>query len=166
MHLSAKASFDASPERVAAMFADPGFVEAKVRASGAVTQTADVVGTAEGPFTVTTRRQMPTTDVPAQFRALVGGTLEVREVQAWQAPSADLAARQGTIVVEVTGAPVRLTGTIRMTATAASTTSLVLEGDLKASVPFFGSAIEQAIAEAMQGAIRAEERAGAEWLAR
>lgn len=166
MHLSAKASFGASPERVAAMFADLEFVEAKVRASGAVAQTADVVGTATGPFTVTTRRQMPTSDVPAQFRALVGGNLEVREVQAWQAPSVGVDGRHGTIVVEVTGAPVRLTGTVRMTATDAGATTVVIDGDLKASIPFFGSAIEQAIADAMQGAIRAEERAGADWLAR
>ena len=165
MHLSAKASFDASPEQVAAMFADLGFVEKKVRATGAVNQQVDVVGTAEGPFTVTTRRQMPATDVPAQFRALVGGNLEVREVQAWQATAAGSAERHGTIVVEVTGAPVRLTGTLRMRGAVDGTTAVVIDGNLKASIPFFGSAVEQAIAEAMRSAIRAEELAGKAWLA-
>lgn len=165
MHLSAKTSFDASPERVAAMFADLDFIATKVRATGAVAQKADVVGSSVGRFTVTTRRQMPTTDVPAQFRALVGGTLEVREVQAWQAPAEGADARHGTIVVEVTGAPVRLTGTLRMTSDGATTT-VAIDGDLKASIPFFASAVEQVIADAMHGAVRAEERAGATWLAR
>ncbi len=165
MNLSAKASFDASPDRVAAMFADLDFVETKVRATGAVVQRADVVGSAAGPFTVTTRREMPTTDVPAQFRALVGGTLEVREVQAWQAPVDGVDGRSGTIVVEVTGAPVRLTGTMRMSFDGAATI-VVIAGDLKASIPFFSSPVEKAIADAMLGAIRAEERAGAAWLSR
>ncbi len=165
MHLSAQASFDASPDRVAAMFADLQFVETKVRATGAVSQQADVVGSPAGPFTVTTRRQMPATDVPAQFRALVGSTLEVREVQAWQAATEGPDARHGTVVVEVTGAPVRLTGTLRLSSADGAVTTLNLEGDLKASIPFFASAVERAIADAMEGAVRAEERAAADWLA-
>ena len=162
MHLSAQASYQANAARVSAMLADREFVETKVRASGAVAQSIDVAGSNEGAFTITTRRQVPTTDVPAQFRALVGGTLEVREVQAWQAPTAN--GRHGTIAVEVTGAPVRLTGTMRMTESGAASTSVVIDADLKASIPFFGGAVEKAIAEAVHSAIRAEEQAGAAWL--
>lgn len=163
MHLSAQATYDARPDRVSVMFADHDFVESKVLATGATTQSVDIAGTAPGAFTVTTRRQMPTTDVPAQFRALVGGNLEIREVQAWQAASGDV--RHGTLVVEVTGAPVRLTGTLRMIATGAGSTTVTIDADLKASIPFFGGAVEKAIAEAMRSAIRAEESAGAAWLA-
>ncbi|WP_372595156.1 DUF2505 domain-containing protein [Actinotalea sp.] len=164
MHLSAQATYDAGPDRVAVMFADPEFVRIKVLATGATAQTVDVAGTAAGAFTVTTRRQMPTTDVPPQFRALVGGNLEIREVQAWQAASGDT--RHGTIVVEVTGAPVRLTGTMRMTSPRAGVTAMEISADLKASIPFFASAVEKAIADAMHSAIRAEEDAGAAWLSR
>ena len=164
MHLSAQASYQANAAQVAAMLADREFVETKVRASGAVAQTIDVAGVSDGAFTVTTRRQVPTTDVPAQFRTLVGGTLEVREVQAWQAPTTN--GRHGTIVVEVTGAPVRLTGTMRMTESGAASTTVVIDADLKASIPFFGGAVEKAISDAMHGAFGAEERAGVAWLAR
>src|SRR5450756_2213678 len=79
------------------MLADSEFVSAKVRASGALAQSVAVVGTANRAFTVTTRRQMPTTGIPAQLRALIGSTLEVRQVEAWEAPSGD--ERRGTVVV-------------------------------------------------------------------
>ncbi len=164
MHLSAHASYEAGPDRVATMFADPDFVEAKVRATGAVSQTCDVVGTADGAFTVTTRRQMPSTDVPAQFRTIVGGTFEVREIEAWQ--PGDAGGRHGTLVVEVTGAPVRLTGTMRLTGTPDGTTTLTVDADVRATIPFFGGAVEKAIVGAITGVVSAEERAGADWLAR
>ena len=160
--MTVQASFDASPDRVAAMMADERFVAAKVRASGASGQTVAVVGGPSEAFTVTTRRQMPTTGIPAQFRSMVGSTLEVRQVEAWEAPGAH--GRAGTIVVEVTGAPVRMTGTMRMEGTAGRTT-ITFDGDLKASVPLFAGAIEEATAGAVLAALEAEERTGAVWLA-
>ncbi|HWS58840.1 MAG TPA: DUF2505 domain-containing protein [Actinotalea sp.] len=162
MHITAQARFDADPARVSAMLADEAFVAAKVRASGALSQTVSVVGRADEAFTVTTRRQMPTAEVPAQFRSLVGQSLEVRQVEAWEAPSGNT--RAGTVVVEVTGAPVRMTGTMHLEGTPQGTV-VRFDGALKASVPLFGSVVEEATARALRTAIAAEERAGAEWLA-
>ncbi|NTW38835.1 MAG: DUF2505 domain-containing protein [Cellulomonadaceae bacterium] len=144
------------------MLADERFVAAKVRASGALSQTVDVVGTADEAFTVTTRRHVPTTGVPPQFRSLVGASLEVRQVEAWEPPGPD--DRRGTVVVEVTGAPVRMTGTMRMHGDPGGTT-VHFEGELKASVPLFGSVVEEATADAVRAAVAAEERTGVEWLA-
>jgi len=162
VHITAQASYDADPERVAAMLAQEEFVAAKVHASGAVSQTVSVVGAAGEAFTVTTRRQMPTTGVPAQFRSLVGPSLEVRQVEAWEAPGPH--GRTGTVVVEVTGAPVRMTGTMRMEGGPDGTT-VHFAGDLKASVPLFGAVVEEATAKALRTALEAEERTGAQWLA-
>ena len=80
MHLSVQAHHDADISRVAAMLADEEFVAAKVRASGAISQQVDVVGEADASFTVTTRRQMPTADIPVHLRSFVGASLEVRQV--------------------------------------------------------------------------------------
>lgn len=162
MQVTAQARFDAEPEAVAAMYADERFVAAKVEATGALSYTLDVVGDAGGAFTVTTRRHMPTDDIPAQFRSLVGATLEVRQVEAWESASDD--ARLATIAVEVTGAPVRVTGTARMSRGATGGTVVDLAGDVHASVPIFGSAIEQATARALVAAVEAEQRAGSAWL--
>ncbi|WP_255491597.1 MULTISPECIES: DUF2505 domain-containing protein [unclassified Actinotalea] len=163
MHLSAHARYDADFDRVVAMLADEEFVAAKVRASGAVSQQVDVVGTADEAFTVTTRRHMPTDQIPAQFRSLVGATLEVRQVEAWVAPGGD--ERRGTVVVEIVGVPVRLTGTMRLTSDGDATVQEI-QGELKASIPLFASAVEQETARALQAAIAAEERTARAWLAR
>ncbi|MDO8108532.1 DUF2505 domain-containing protein [Isoptericola sp. b441] len=163
MHVTAEARFGADPQTVAAMFADEGFVRAKVEASGALSHTAGVVGDPDSGFTVTTRRQMPTDSIPVQFRSLVGGTLEVRQVEAWEPAGSD--GRHGTVVVEVTGAPVRLTGTMHLTGDAAGST-MAVAGELRASIPLFGAAVEKAMAEAVLAALTAEEGAARSWLAR
>lgn len=170
MHLSATAHYAAGLDRVVAMLADEAFVAAKVRACGAVSQQVDVVRLDSGAFTVTTRRHMPTTEIPAQFRSIVGASLEVRQVEAWEAPGDDASAtpgRTGTVVVEITGAPVRMTGTLRLEPGADGVgTTQVFEGELKASVPLFAAAVEEATAGAVRAAIAAEERTAQAWLAR
>lgn len=164
MHLTAQVRHQADVDRVAALLADERFVAEKVAATGALQQQVDVVGTSDDAFTVTTRRQMPTTAVPAQFRSLIGSTLEVRQVEAWEPPA--VGERRGTVVVEITGAPVRLTGTMRLTQQPDGTTVQEYDGHLKASVPLFASAVEQATAGAIREAIAVEERTAAAWLQR
>jgi hypothetical protein len=163
VHLSAQVRYDADVDRVGALLADESFVRAKVRATGALSHQVDVVGRAHDAFTVTTRRQMPTDAVPAQFRALLGAGLEVRQVEAWEAPEPD--GRRGTVVVEITGVPVRLSGTTRLIAHEDGTTTQLYDGELKASIPLFGGAVEDATAGAIRAAIEAEERTAATWLA-
>lgn len=180
MHLRATLQYDADAGRVAAMLADPAFVEEKLRASGALSHHADVVGDASREFTVTTRRQMPTDAIPAQFRSFVGSTLEVRHVEAWGAPAAgdrpgeQPGERRGTVVIEIVGAPVRYTGRLHLlpggaeepsSAGAGAGSQVVVDGDLRSSIALFASAVEEAAAGAVRAAIEAEERAGRAWLA-
>lgn len=167
MHLRATLHYDADADRVAAMLADPAFVEEKVRSSGALTQHVDVVGDVTRDFTVTTRRSMPTDGIPPQFRGFVGSTLEIRHAEAWEAPSPDDAPgeRRGTIAVEIVGAPVRYTGRLHL-APVENGTDVVVDGELKSTIALFASAVEQAAAGAVRAAIEAEQEAGRAWLAR
>jgi hypothetical protein len=164
VHLNEEARYEADITRVGAMLADEAFVAAKVRASGALSQHVEVVHTSPDAFTVTTRRSMPTTGIPTQFRSLVGSSIEVRQVEAWEAQRGD--ERHGTIVVEITGAQVRLTGTLRLLAGPDGSTTQHLDGDLRASIPLFASAVEEATARAVAEAVKAEERVAATWLAK
>ncbi len=166
MHLSAQARFDADVPSVLAVLADERFVAAKLEASGATTEQVDVVGRADDAFTVTTRRQLPIDDIPPQFRSFVGRTLEVRQVEAWEAPSATATTegRRGTVVVEITGAPVRLSGTLRLVPDDDGAV-VHLDADVRASIPLFGGAVEEAAAGAVRQAFAAEERTVAQWLA-
>ena len=163
MHLTAEVRYPADIARVGAMLSDPDYVAAKVRATGALSQHVEVVHNAPDAFTVTTRRHMPTTGIPAQFRSLAGNSIEVRLVEAWEAQRGD--ERLGTIVVEIIGAPVRLTGTLRLTPDGDGATTQYLDGDLRASVPLFASAVEDATARALTEAAKAEERTASAWLA-
>lgn len=162
MHLNVTLSLTADPATVARMLADPSYVNAKVRATGALDQQVDVVGGERGAFTVTIRRSLPTDQIPTNLRAFVGSSVHVRQVEAWDTPQAD-GGRRGTIVVEITGAPVRLTGTMSLAGSGASST-LTYDGDLKAAIPLFAGAVESAAAEAIRDALSVEGAVAEQWL--
>ena len=163
MHLSLKIDLAADPATAARMLADPAYVNAKVRATGALDQQVDVVAGENGAFTVTTRRSMPTDQIPANLRPFVGSSLHVRQVEAWNTPQPD-GARRGTVVVEITGVPVRLTGTMSLAAAADAATILAYDGDLKAGIPLFAGAVETAAADAIRDALSIEGAVAARWL--
>lgn len=163
MHLQVTVPVPTDPRTAGVMLADPAYVRAKVRASGAEEQVVDVAPGEDGAFTVTTRRSLPTDQIPANVRAFVGSRLEVRQVEAWEPAAAD-GTRSGTVAVEIAGAPVRLTGTVALTATADGS-GITYDGELKAHVPLFGSAVEEAAAKAVRSALMAEEAVAREWVA-
>lgn len=163
MHLHATLQYDADVARVGRMLADTEFVEAKLRASGALSHHANVVGDPDHGFTVTTRREMATDTIPAQFRGFLGSTLEVRHVEAWEQPADD--GRRGSVVLEIVGAPVRFTGRLQLTPDDAGGSVVAVDGELKASLPLFAAALEEAAAGAVRAALDAEQQAGAAWLA-
>jgi hypothetical protein len=163
VHLQVTVPVPTDPRTAGTMLADPVYVRAKVLASGAEVLHVDVAPAEDGALTVTTRRALPTDLIPPNVRAFVGSTLEVRQVEAWEPATAD-GSRTGTVAVEIAGAPVRLTGTVALTA-AGSGSEITYDGDLKANVPLFGSAVEQAAAKAVRGALEAEAGVAREWVA-
>lgn len=163
MHLQVTVPVPTDPRTAGTMLADPVYVRAKVIASGAEVLHVDVAPAEDGALTVTTRRALPTDQIPANVRAFVGSTLEVRQVEAWEPAAAD-GSRTGTVAVEIAGAPVRLTGTVALRA-ADGGSSITYDGELKANVPLFGSAVEQAAAKAVRGALDAEAGVAREWVA-
>lgn len=164
MRVEDEIRYPAEPRAVAAMLADPEFVDQKMAATHALSSDVEVVGDAGGEFTVTSRRTMPTQGLPDVARTFVGDTLDIRQVEAWEAPAAD-GSRTGSIVVEVVGAPLRLTGTLRLTPVDGETLQ-VLSGDLKASVPLLGGKLEKAAEPAFLAAVRKEHEVGTAWLRR
>ncbi|UZN01960.1 DUF2505 domain-containing protein [Cellulomonas sp. S1-8] len=148
----------------ARLLADPDYVHAKVRASGAVEQHVDVTGSVDDAFTVTTRRAMPTTQIPAHLRGFVGDRIDVRQVEAWEAPDAD-GSRSGTVVVEIAGAPVRVTGRTTLVDVGPGAARVTYDGEVRAAVPLFAAAVEEAAGGAVRAALRDEEAVAARWLA-
>lgn len=148
----------------ALLLADPAYVDAKVRAAGAVDRHVDVTGTPDEAFTVTTRRALPTAQIPAHLRAFVGESIDVRQVEAWEAPSDD-GTRSGTVVVEIAGAPVRLTGRTTLTSVASDVSRVTYEGEVRAAVPLFAAAVEEAASNAVRSALLQEQAVAERWLA-
>lgn len=171
MHLSEMLVLPTDPRTAARLLADPDYVREKVVASGATCEQVDVThddtapdeaaphgaapDAAPGAFTVTSRRLLPTEQIPPQVRAFVGNRIEVRQVEAWEAPD-DEGARVGTVVVEVPGAPVRLAGRVTLVAHGPAATAIRYDGELRAGVPLFGAAVEEATAGAIRAALAAE----------
>ncbi len=162
MNIEFEISYAAAPDVVSLMTFDRDFQARKCQATGALDYTVDVADTGEQTV-VSTTRDLPTDGFPDFVRSMVGQRLKVTEVDTWAAASGD-GSRSGVVVVTVAGAPIRFDGTLTLSPTAAGARAQ-LRGELKASVPLFGSKIEQAAAPAITAAMTAEESTAAQWLA-
>ncbi|GMA85990.1 hypothetical protein GCM10025868_12400 [Angustibacter aerolatus] len=147
-----------------AMLTDQAFHEEVCKATGATSWTAEVVPTADGGATITTRRTLPTDEFPDFVKSFVGSTIDVVRTDVWQAARAD-GNRSGTTVVEIKGAPVRLDGTMQPT-TEGGTTVHDVDGRLKASIPLLGGKVEKAVEPPIRSAISREQQVGGRWLTR
>ncbi|PRZ06506.1 uncharacterized protein DUF2505 [Isoptericola sp. CG 20/1183] len=163
MHLTVEQIYPADVSAVAAMLSDAEFVRwrGRRRDAGAASH-VDVSGDPASGFTVSLRRTLPTDLIPAQVRQLVGDHLEVRQAEAWE-PVRD-GRHVGTVAVEIAGAPVRMTGSLRLEPTADGSTRQVYDGEVRANLPLFAATVEEAAAGAVRRTLEAEERAGREWL--
>jgi hypothetical protein len=164
VRLRAEINYPADAATVFAMLTDVGFQERKLEATGALSYEVEVETDEDGGAVITSTRQMPTDQVPDVVRGLVGQTLTIAQVEEWTAPDGS-GDRSGTVRVEVSGAPVKLTATLALRGGAGGSQEII-EGDLKARVPLIGGRIEKAAEPAIMGAIRVEERTGTAWLAK
>lgn len=154
--------FAADVDTVAAMLADEQFTRERGLASGAANQEVTVDGSAATSFSVSIRRTMPVTSIPAEVRALVGRDLSVIYTEVWEAPGP--ADRAGTFAVEIVGAPGHVSGSMGLSRDG-DATDFFVRGEVRASVPLFGPMIERAVGDAVTRGFDAELTAADEWLA-
>jgi uncharacterized protein DUF2505 len=165
VRLTDEIRYDADQGAVFAMLTDAAFQERKCAATGALESEVEIERFPDGGATIRTQRTMPADQVPDYARAFVGTTLLIVQVDDWAPPGPD-GAREGTVVVEIKGAPVRFAGSLALGPTARDGTGTVeaIDGDIKASVPLIGGRMERALEPALKAAIRVEEREGRAWL--
>ena len=164
MQLHVTIDLPTDPRTAARLLADPGYVRAKAEAAGAAAPQVDVTGALDGALTVTPPRKLATPQIPAPQRGFVGSRIDVRQVEAWEAAEDD-GSRSGTVVVEIAGAPVRVTGRSSLAATTGGS-QVVYDGDVRAAVPLFAAAVEEAAASAVRAALLAEREVALRHLAR
>ena len=155
MHLQETAQLAADPATVHALMTSSRFQDAKAQALGAVRSTASVTPDADV-VTVTTRRVMVPVEVPELIKAMVEPTITVTEEEVWR-PRRD-GGFEGSFVVRVSGAPIRVDGQVLLVPSGAAGAVLSFTGELQTSVPLFKSAIERAAANQVVGTIHEEFR--------
>ncbi|MCD5351783.1 DUF2505 domain-containing protein [Kineosporia mesophila] len=163
MRVTADMHYPADPGSVFTMLTDQAFQERK---TGQISKGPwDVRVHREGDSAViVSRRTLPPDVIPEAFRGMVGSSITVTQTEKW-GPAGPDGIRNGSIDVEIGGAPVRLTGQLTLGPTADGGCTERVEGDLKAKVPLFGGKIEKAAEPAVRAAIDAEGRIGLAWLA-
>lgn len=160
MDLRTQLRFDADPATVFAMLTDEEYIGRKVRAANAIRH--EVTVTHDGDqVTIRLLRVMPP-DVPDLVRRFVGETIDLHQTDVW-GPAAPNGSRTGIIAIDMAGAPVTLRGTLRLEPDSRGSVTSI-DGTIKASVPFVGGKIEQAVHGGLIEAARREERVGQEWL--
>ncbi len=163
MKFTHRHTFAADAATVIAMLASQEFAHHRAQASGSKAADAIIDGTADQDFTVSIRREVPATSIPQEFQSFVGSSLDVKYVEAWEAPGK--AERVGTFAVDIAGTPGRVTGALELTDTDTGS-ELFMTGEAKVSVPLFGPMIEKTVGEGVLTAFKAELASADEWLAR
>jgi len=161
MKITATFDYAATPQQVFAMLTDEEFQNRKCIATGALSHSVSV--SAQGERTViVNHRDMPTDGFPDFVKSMVGASLAVTETQDWGPPGPD-GGRQGTITVDLGGAPLDLVGVLSLAPAGRGSLESV-DANLKAKIPLIGGRIEKAAAPAIESAINVERATGQAWL--
>jgi hypothetical protein len=151
--------YAADPIQVLEMLTNKAYINARAMLTGSLSVESSSSVQADGTINLeiirTLRSQMPSFAV-----AIAGETLTVTEHQSWQ-PATQNSCR-GTFRVDFS-APLTFLGVATMTYDGAHTT-VVTEGDFKASIPFFGGKVENLAREQTQRYLEKEESFANDWL--
>lgn len=163
VRVTADMHYPTDPASVFAMLTNQAFQERKV---GEVSKGDwDVRVQHDGDTAVVvSHRILPPEVIPDAFRGMLSSTITVTQTEKWHPATAD-GSRSGSIDVELSGVPVRLSGVLTLTPSADGGCTERVEGELKAKIPLVGGKVERAAEPAVRAAIDAEGRIGLQWLA-
>jgi hypothetical protein len=163
VRIEAAVLFPATPDTVFTMLADEAYVSRKATAMGALEHDVSVSDLGQGRTRIRLLRTLPSV-VPDFVKPLVGPTIDVEQIEDWEAPRPD-GSRTGELRARIGGAPVSLGGTMSLQPTDDGTTIHRVAVTVRAKVPFVGGRIEASIGDVLLMAARKEEEVGAAWLA-
>ncbi|WP_193608923.1 DUF2505 domain-containing protein [Nocardioides lijunqiniae] len=151
-------TYDAPPERVAAMLRDADFRREVCAAIGMTRAEVSVSEDGENAEIVLDQWQ-PTAGLPSFAKKFVGEETNIVQAESWTGPT------QGDIVVTIPGKPGDMTGTAVLTEDAGVTTEAVTM-TIKVGIPLVGGKIEKMIGEMLLAALETENRLGRDYLSR
>jgi hypothetical protein len=149
-------AYDAEPDQVFAMLADPKFREAACAAQDVVSADVSLERTGAG-FSLVVDQLQRTDDLPSFARTFAGESTRAVQREEWTD------ATGGTLRIEAPGKPSDIAGTITLVADGSGTREIV-ELELKVKVPLIGGKLEKLLAERVRAGMDAEHGVGVRWL--
>jgi len=149
-------TYDASPESVAEMLADPAFRQKVCQAMHAIRHDVSVEGAGAG-MSVTVDQTQPSKGIPSFAKKIVGDEIRIVQTESWAS------AEKADLLVQIPGKPGQLQGSITLDGDSSATTETV-SGDIKVSLPLVAGKLEKLIGDMLAAALRTENRVGRAWL--
>ena len=148
--------YDAPPDRVFAMLADPEFRKAACAAMEVISADVQLERDGEG-FTLVVDQQQNTKDLPGFARTFAGESTQAIQREVWAG------ATTGDLSIESPGKPASASGTIRLEQDGSGTREVV-ELEIKVKVPLIGGKLEKLMAEKVAAGMDVERTIGVAWL--
>ena len=149
-------SYDAGPDRVFEMLADPAFREAVCAAQDVISAEVELERSGAG-FSLTVDQQQRTDDLPSFARTFAGDSTRAVQREVWEDSTG------GTLRIETPGKPSEISGTITLRPEGSGTVEIV-ELDLRVKVPLIGGKLERLLGEKVRNGMDAEHGVGTDWL--
>lgn len=159
MRLTRDLTYAAPVADVLAMLQDPAYWDRVAEATGALSSTTTVTGSAPE-VTVVTDQQQAVAGVPSFAKKLVGDSTQAISTATWRGEDA-------AYVVETPGKPTSIAGAVRVAAAGNGGAASVVSYDLevRASVPLVGGKLEKLVCELTGDGLDKEHAVGQAWLA-
>ncbi len=156
MEFRRELAYEAGPEEVFAMLADPSFRERVAAEQGVVSIEVSITPTGAG-FTLVSDQVQDTAGLPAIAKKIAGDTTRAVVREEWSDTTS------ATIEITAPGKPTRAAGTVRLIPDGAGTT-YVQELDVRVKVPLVGGKLETLMADNIDAGLSVEHSVGTAWL--
>ncbi len=148
--------YDAAPEQVFEMLADPAFRQAVAEAMDVISADVQLDRDGDG-FTLVLDQLQRTDDLPGFARTFAGDSTQAIQRESWTSSDG------GSLEIEAPGKTTRMSGTIRLEPSGTGTTEVV-ELEIKVKVPLIGGKLEKLMAEKVQTGMDLEHEVGTRYL--
>ncbi|SFM54809.1 Carbon monoxide dehydrogenase subunit G [Pimelobacter simplex] len=156
MRYSRELAYDAAPDEVFAMLADPAFREKVAAAQQVVSVTVTATPAGTGVSLVVDQVQN-TAGLPAIAKKIAGDTTQAVVREEWSDPTS------GTIEITAPGKPTRAAGTVTLVADGGATKHVV-DLEVTVKVPLVGGRLEKLMTDNIDAGLSVEYSVGVSWL--
>lgn len=156
MRFRRELAYEAGPDEVFAMLADPAFREKVAAEQGVVSIDVRITPTGAG-FTMVSDQVQDTAGLPAIAKKIAGDTTRAVVREEWSD------ATSGTIEITAPGKPTKAVGTVRLVGAGTGAT-YVQELDVNVKVPLIGGKLETLMADNIDAGLSVEHSVGTAWL--